>query len=128
MYEQSAATKREDVRELLDDLTRWRIFLWWLDGELPGVKLEEILWGWIPAGLPWIDPEKETNAEIAQINAGLDNPEDVCQRHGKNFYENIDKTKRCRQYAADAEVPLAFVGVPVSEPEPPVPLTGAQAA
>ena len=107
-YQQSADIKRADVATMLDDLTAWRIRLWIMDGELPNNI--DWQWQWIPRGLPWIDPLKEIQAEIEAIDTGLDNPEDICQRHGRNFYENIDKIQRCRQYAEERGVKLMTRG------------------
>ena len=108
-YEQAADIKRADVRDMLDHLTAWRLGLFIQDGELPGVTLDQLRWEWIPKGLPWLDPLKEISAEIQSIDAGLDNPEDIAQRHGKNFYENIDKIAACRSYAESKGVPLSTI-------------------
>lgn len=123
MYEQSAKVKREDVRELEDHLTAWRVVRWWLEGEFGRASLNDIGWLWIPAGLPWIDPEAETNAEIAQVNGGLDNPIDICRRHGGNFFHNIDQIAAANKYAADNGVQLSYVNYatqtkPKQAPEP----------
>lgn len=59
------------MQALLDHLTAWRISLWIQDGALPGVSMSDLRWDWIPAGMPWIDPLKEINADIAAISAGL---------------------------------------------------------
>jgi capsid protein len=108
-YEQSADIKRADVRDMLDHLTAWRLGLFIQDGELPGVTLDQLRWEWISKGLPWLDPLKEITAEIQAIDAGLDNPEDIAQRHGKNFYENIDKIAACRAYADSKGVQLSTI-------------------
>jgi len=108
-YEQAADVKRADIRDMLDHLTAWRLGLYIQDGELPGVRPEQLRWEWVHRGLPWLDPLKEIQAEIQAIDAGLDNPEDIAQRHGKNFYENIDKIAACRQYAASKGVNLSTI-------------------
>lgn len=117
-YEQSAEIKRRSVRDLLNRLVVWRIMLWIESGEmiLPrGMTMRDIRWAWIPAATPWIDPLKETDAELRQMGAGLDNPEDVClRRSGKSVYDNIDKTARVMAYAKERGVPLSFVPTLVS--------------
>jgi capsid protein len=107
-YEQAAETKRDDVRRMLEYLTEWWFSIAIQDGELPGVKPEDIAsgWAWIHRGMPWLDPLKEIESELLAIDAGLDNPEDVAIRHNRNFYENIDKIKRCREYAVKQGVEL----------------------
>lgn len=115
-YEQSADLKRVDVKTMLDYLTAWHFMLAVQDGKLPGASLDKLRWTWIPRGLPWIDLLKEIQAESLAIGAGLDNPEDICQRHGKNVYDNIDKTARVLEYAAVKGVKLTF-GSAIKEEE-----------
>lgn len=108
-YETSADIKRSEVKALLDWITAWRLSLYVLDGLLPANT--PFTWEWVPRGLPWIDPLKEIQAEREAVDGGFDNPEDICQRHGKNFYQNIDKIARCYQYAASKGVTLNTRGV-----------------
>lgn len=117
-YEQAAETKREDVRAMLDYLLAFWLTIAIQDGDFAGVlfnghaiTLDDLpalldLCGWIHRGMPWLDPQKEITSELMAIDAGLDNPEDVAIRHNRNFYENIDKTARCRAYAASKGVEL----------------------
>jgi capsid protein len=35
------------------------------------MTLADVRWEWIGAGMPWIDPQKETAADIAAIKNGL---------------------------------------------------------
>jgi capsid protein len=105
-YEQSAEVKRCDVRRMLDWWTTWQIQLAIQDGELPGVTPDQISWEWVHRGMPWLDPLKEIQAEKEAVDLGADNPEDIAQRHGRNFFDNIDKTAACRAYAASKGVPF----------------------
>lgn len=119
-YEQSAAIKRTSVKRMLDHLTTWRFILAVQDGELPREVLDLILsesqaWDWIPQGLPWIDPVKESTAENLSILNGTDNPEDIAQRHGRNFFTNIDKTAACLEYAGSKGVKLNFGGATLEQ-------------
>lgn len=116
MYEQSAETKRNEVRAVLDRLTLWRIQMFIRDGDLvlpKGMTIGDVQWEWIHAGLPWIDPLKEINADIAAIGAGLESPQNVCKRSGRDFYEIIDQIADARTYADGKGVDLSFVPQPV---------------
>ena len=73
-YQQSCRSKREDLKELLDRITLWKIQQWVAEGLLvlpEGYNLTDIYWDWIPAGVPWWNPEQEVNGAILSINAGL---------------------------------------------------------
>lgn len=77
---------------LLDERDHWRVTQWWMVAQfcervyarwieralgagvvnLPDSKLWK--WKqtiWVPRGWQWVDPEKETNAQVAAIQAGL---------------------------------------------------------
>lgn len=90
-YEQSVVIKRLDLQAMLDHLTCWRIALWIQDGVLPGVSLSDIRWEWIPAGIPWIDPLKEINADIAAIGACLSSRTRRLREQGLDFYDVADE-------------------------------------
>lgn len=128
-YERAADIKRGDVKQLLNWITRWWVTLFVQEGKLPAEILDTEIGEWVPVGLPWLDPQKEIDAEVTGFGAGLDNPEDAAQRHGRNFYQNIDKTAACLEYAKSKGVDLYSLsgktplapptGAPVDDSEPP---------
>jgi capsid protein len=76
---------------MLNHLTTWRINLWIQDGVLPNVSLSDLNWDWVPAGMPWIDPLKEINADIAAIGACLSSRTRRLREQGIDFYEVVDE-------------------------------------
>lgn len=93
-YEQSAANKRRDNRQLRDDLTRWRITTAIVNGDLRpprGLTLARNWWDWLPTGLPWIDPQREVNANAAAIAAGITSRTRVCRAAGANWLDIADE-------------------------------------
>lgn len=84
-YEQSASIRRGIVRGLLDFLTAWRLRLWMFTGQLPFVPLEQIKWEWVGAGLPWIDPLKEIQGDLAAVGGFMDCRTDLLKARGKDF-------------------------------------------
>lgn len=111
-YKQSCESKRADNQDVLDELTRWWITHWVVDGELVlprGWKLHEIEFAWVPRGIPWWDRSKEIIGDMRAIGAGLDNPIDVCLDHGTGTpFENIDKTAKVLSYAAEKLGPFGL--------------------
>jgi len=113
LYEQSAQTKQEDNRELLNALTAWWIKLWVLDGvlQLPaGWTIDAVTWEWIHKGIPWIDPLKEVKADAEAINAALTSRQRVLKRQGLDFWEVADELQ------AEAERLRDLPSIAVSEP------------
>jgi len=103
-YEQSAAEKRCDVQELLDQLYGWRVGLWVRDGvlELPGKMLaRDLKWEWIPAGLPWLDPLKEVKADGEAIDRRLSSRTRILRRQGLDFRDVVDELASEEAYIAE---------------------------
>lgn len=112
-YDRSCISKREDLLELLNRLTLWRLTLAMLDGELelPGsMSLADVPFEWVPTGMPWWDPAKEIRGDLMAIGAGLDNPQRITKERGRgDWYDNIDRIAEAMQYAEEKGVPLSFV-------------------
>jgi capsid protein len=118
-YEHSAAIKRQDNRDLLDRLTAWRMRLFVEDGELilpGGMFVRDLKWDWIPRGLPWIDPLKEVNANIAALQAGLTSRQRICKERGEDFYEITDERQEEEEYLRGAGLSTDMPGA-VDEPQ-----------
>jgi capsid protein len=103
-YEQSANIKRQDNRELLDDITEWKIQLWVEDGLLTEEEAAAANWDWIPAGLPWIDPLKEISAQQKAVALRVDTRTAICRRQGRVFRDVIDELAAEEAYMASKGV------------------------
>ena len=109
-YEFSAENKRQDNRDLLDRLTAWRIALWLADGalELPAdLTPADIKWEWIAKGVPWIDPQKEVNADLGAITGALNSRTRICKARGEDFGD-------IAQELADENKLLTDLGLPTN--------------
>ncbi|HUX01274.1 MAG TPA: phage portal protein [Phycisphaerae bacterium] len=110
-YLKSCEAKRAAVRDLLDNLTAWRLRLFVEDGvlELPaGMNPADLRWEWVPAGVPWWDPVKEVRGHVAAIRSGLTTPQRVCQEVGTDFQDNVDAIAEAMAYAQERGVQLEF--------------------
>jgi len=91
-YQMSATTKQGNNRARLDDWTLWRMRLAAIDGEL---QLDrdpaELNWDWVPAGMPWIDPLKEIQAQKEAIAAGLGSRSEFAKARGRSLDEILDE-------------------------------------
>lgn len=115
IYDRASESKREENRELLNLLTAWRLMWAIFDGELVlprGMAFEDLAWSWNHRGIPWFDPNKELNGDLAAISGGFDNPQRITQkRGGGDWYANIDATAKALKYARehpDGPVPISF--------------------
>jgi capsid protein len=108
-YLKSCHAKRADLRELLDEITRWRLGMAIFDGDLTlprGMEFNQLKWYWQEAGVPWWDPSKEVRGHTMAIAAGLDNPQRVCRETGTDFFENVDAIAEAIEYAKSKGVNL----------------------
>lgn len=112
MYEESAESKRQENRELLDALTTWRLGLAVLDGELElpaGVEFTDLKWEWVSTGIPWIDPLKEVNADTAARNSGFDSTVAICKRAGTDAYELAEEEAAYQEHRKQLGLPHSLV-------------------
>lgn len=89
-YNQSAEYKRANLKRILDDIAYWKLVTWVASGliDLPkGETVNTINWEFVGAGIPWIDPLKEINADIQAINAGLTSRQRLCKERGDDFWD-----------------------------------------
>ncbi len=111
-YDRSCMSKRDDLLELLNRITIWRLGLALLDGELVlprGWSLGNVPFEWVPTGMPWWDPSKEINGDLQALGAGLDNPQRITKERGRgDWYDNIDRIAEAMKYAEGKGVPVSF--------------------
>lgn len=110
-YEQSAENRRRENRNLLNDLTAWRLKMAIEAGDpmLAGVTLDDLKWEWVASALPWVDPLKEVTANIAAVANGFDSTPGVCKAQGKDAFEiakeQADYEKRIGDYRESIGLP-----------------------
>ena len=83
---------------------------------------------WIPPGWPWVDPEKEVNADLAAIQGGLTTQTESLASRGRDFDETMAQIERESFVKADMEDRLtkyrtslglpAVSGQPQPQPQP----------
>lgn len=90
-YEQSASNRRADNVEMLDWLTLWRFTLFCLDGEITEEELAQLDWEWVHAALPWLDPLKEVQADLAALSAGLTTRTRLLKAQGEEWDDVVEE-------------------------------------
>lgn len=122
LYDRSCISKRRDVIEFLRRVTVWQMRLWIMRGEIAlpaGMTIGDVEFEWVATGMPWWDPQKEINGNVAAIKAGLDNPYRICKETGRGeFEDNVDKIAQAKLYAQERGVDLEFVMQPVQQVVP----------
>lgn len=117
-YLKACRSKQQDLSELLDEITSWRLGMAIADGDLMlprGVDFRDLSWEWVPDGVPWWDPAKEVSGHAAAIAAGLDTPQRVCRAIGTDFYDNVDEIAKANTYAKNRGVSIILPGVSTAQ-------------
>ena len=130
-YQQSCKAKREDLKEALDRITVWKIQQWVAEGLLmmpAGVtNIDQIHWDWIPAGVPYWNPEQEINGDVMAIQAKLRTRSEIRrEKYGDDWRDVVRKLHEEDEflaqygYSADPapDAPMApVVSTPTTEIE-----------
>lgn len=56
----------------------------------------------------WIDPLKETNANVAALNSGIKTLAEIWRENGRDYEDVINEMQKVREYAENAGVELFF--------------------
>lgn len=112
MYRRSCRPKQEDNRDVLEELTAWKLRSWIAEGRLVlprGWTVDDVAFEWVARGIEWWDKAKEIQGDILAVQNGFDCPQRVCQDHGSGSYEdNIRQTAEALQMANNALGPLGM--------------------
>ncbi len=119
-YERSCKDKRDDQIEMRRNYTQWKLQSWIAGGRLvlpTNMRQSDVLFEWVPRGMPWWDPSKEINGHIAAIKAGLDTPQRICRATGTDYFDNVDAISKALAYAEQKGVPVEFAMQEVQQPQ-----------
>lgn len=130
MYLKSVKSKREDLREILDRITVWKIMQWVAMGALTlpqGATIDDISWDWIPAGMPWWNPKDEVAGDVLAIANKLRTRSEIRrERYGDDWRDVVRKLHEEDEFLVSMGMnPMTTannppgVPVPIQEQEPP---------
>lgn len=108
-FEQSLKPKRQGMTIMLDDVTRWLIANWILDGSIvlpDNMNINDIKFEWIAPGVAAWKPTQQIQGYLMAVGAGLISIERAAKELGGDYEQNIDQLKQNYKYAKDAQVPI----------------------
>lgn len=120
-YFASACEKRKNLRELLDNVTLWKVSVWVASGllKLPaGWKIWDLKWDWLASGVPWANPVDEIQRDLTALKMGVTTRTRICKQLGIDFRDLVDeleaeeKLLKSKHLPVDLTSLLAKAGVP----------------
>lgn len=119
LYDQSATIKRGYLKDVLDNITQWKLQTWIATGllQLPAnMTIWDVKWDWVSAGVPWLNPLQETTANIAAVNSCLTSRTRICKGQGEDFDEIL--AELTRENEAIKQAGLNPLETPIMAPVP----------
>jgi capsid protein len=120
MYLQSVKAKREDLREVLDRITVWKILQWIAEGVLilpAGYTIDQLKWDWIPAGMPWWNPRDEVAGDVLAIANKLRTRSEIRrERYGDDWRDVVRKLAEEEQFMREQGIDPATTEQPTAVP------------
>lgn len=113
-YQDSCKAKRQELISMLDQLTRWLIANWILDGSISvpdNMSIQDMEFEWVPAGVQYWKPTEQYMGIGMGVALGQISYADAAKAAGVDYYETIDKIKRQTEYAKEAGVNLILPNI-----------------
>lgn len=122
-YLQSVKSKREDLREILDRITVWKVLQWVAEGVLTlprGLLVEDLAWDWIPSGMPWWNPAQEVQGDVLAIANKLRTRTEIRrERYGDDWKDVVRKLAEEEEYMLELGLSPITTATPPGAPVDP---------
>lgn len=108
LYQKGVKEKQKDIQDFNDAWLKWRLSLAIQSGEFQapvGYDPNQMMWQWIPEGIPWWNPGDEVKANVAAINAGLKSRAQVrMETDGDDWRDVVDELAEEQKYMQEMGV------------------------
>lgn len=121
-YASFRAAQQLFLNQVMAPIYRWRVEKWVRDGIIrPPAKLRlgperglepaYLKHHWIAPGWAWIDPVKEIQAAMMEVDAGFNSEESICLQHGRTLDDVLRSKQRAKKLAKKLQIDLARSGL-----------------
>jgi len=110
-YEDSARSKRANLRDLLDEILRWKVASWVASGLLelpPRMTADEIRWEWLFPGVPWIDLLKEMQSNQLALALRLKSRTRILREQQQEFADVVAELEQEEQLLEDKGLAISI--------------------
>ena len=121
-YASFRAAQQLFINQVMAPIYRWRVEKWVRDGILSppkslradasrGLPAGYLKHRWIAPGWAWIDPVKEIQAAMMEVDAGFNSEESICLQHGRTFADVSASRARAKQLSMKLQIECAKSGL-----------------
>jgi capsid protein len=114
-YMENSRKKQAKNRRVLDDITKWKLQQWLVEGKITLDEFNQAEWLWQPSGIPIIDPQREVAAMVSEISNGLNSRTNITRELGRDFRQIVKDIKQEEQMFEDAGIQGITIGMPGQE-------------
>jgi lambda family phage portal protein len=102
------------IDRVMSRIYQWRVSKWVKDGTLivPDA-IASTYWSheWIAPGWAWIDPVKEIQAAMMEVDAGFNSEENIALQHGRTLEDIYKSKKKAKDLAAKLVIDVSKSGL-----------------
>jgi len=114
-YFDSARKKQKSNRRVLDNITKWKLQQWLVDGSLTLDEYNKAKWMWQPSGIPIFDPRTEIAAFATEISNGFNSRTNIARERGMDQREIFAEIKREEDMIEELGLKGITIGMPGQE-------------
>lgn len=113
-YSKSCAPKQEGLIQMLDEITRWLITGWVMDGSIvlpDNFNVSQIKYDWVPAGNGIWKPSEQMLGVGMGVALGQITLAGAAREAGQDYYQNIDEIAKEMAYAKENGVNIVLPNI-----------------
>jgi capsid protein len=121
-YMENSRKKQAKNRRVLNDITKWKLQQWLVEGKITLDEFNQAEWLWQPSGIPIIDPQREIAAFAQEISNGFNSRTNIARERGMDQRQIFRDLKKEEDMIEELELKGITIGMPgqetVGEKEP----------
>ena len=114
-YLENSRKKQAKNRRVLDDITKWKLQQWLVEGKITLEEFNNAEWLWQPSGVPIIDPSREIAAFAQEISNGFNSRTNIARERGMDQRQIFRDLKKEEDEIENLELKGITIGMPGQE-------------
>jgi len=111
-YWDSARKKQGKNQRVLNDITKWKLQQWLVDGSITLDEFNRAKWMWQPSGVPIFDPRTEIQAFETEVSNAFNSRTNIARERGMDFRQIVAELANEERMIEEAGVKGITIGKP----------------